>query len=81
MQNRDPRLFQMGSVLINVVKSNLVPGLSQGLVGMRIGQRRSIYIPAALAYGARGSEAKAFLRPVPPGSDLVVNLEIKKVVR
>ncbi len=73
VRNKDPRLFQMASIIINVVKPNLVPGFQPGLLGMRVGQRcvylcmyvcmyvcihtydrRSIIIPAELAYGADG---------------------------
>jgi peptidylprolyl isomerase len=35
--------------------NQVVPGFSQGIVGMKVGGRREIVIPSALGYGAMGS--------------------------
>jgi peptidylprolyl isomerase len=40
--------FQLG-------KGNVIPGWDAGVLGLRVGGRRKLTIPSAMAYGARGA--------------------------
>jgi peptidylprolyl isomerase len=47
--NRDePFRFKLG-------KGQVIPGWDQGVAGMKVGGRRKLTIPSAMAYGARGA--------------------------
>lgn len=47
-----------------------IPGFSQGIVGMKVGGKRTILIPASLGYGASG------YGPVPGNSGLVFEVTL-----
>ena len=44
----EPFRFKLGA-------GNVIPGWDQGVVGMKVGGRRKLTIPSAMAYGARGA--------------------------
>lgn len=52
----------------------VIPGWDQGLVGMKVGGKRTLLIPAALAYGNR-----AVGGVIPADSDLMFQVELLKV--
>ncbi|MDX1272529.1 peptidylprolyl isomerase [Bizionia paragorgiae] len=51
--------------------ATLIPGFREAMLNMKVGDKARAFIPAALAYGARGAG-----RVIPPNSDLVFDLEI-----
>lgn len=63
-----PREFKQGS-------SNLIEGWNEICLGMREGGKYLFFVPASLAYGATGNEAKQ----IPGDSDLVFYAEVLKV--
>lgn len=61
-----PFRFTVGS-------TEVVPGLSQGMLGMRRGETRQIEIPPSLGYGSKG------VGPIPPDSTLEMEVELKYI--
>lgn len=52
----------------------VIAGWDQGVAGMKVGGKRVLAIPAALAYGERGAGAS-----IPANSDLLFQVELLKV--
>ena len=59
-----PFSFSLGAGMV-------IPGWDEGVAGMKIGGKRTLYIPAKLGYGAQGAGAV-----IPPNSDLIFDVEL-----
>jgi peptidylprolyl isomerase len=63
-KRNEPFQFTLG-------KGEVIPGWEQGVVGMKVGGRRELIIPASLGYGAKGSPPK-----IPPNAPLIFVVDL-----
>ena len=63
-KRNEPFSFALG-------KGAVIPGWDQGVAGMKVGGRRELVIPSALAYGVKGSPPS-----IPPNAPLVFVIDL-----
>jgi peptidylprolyl isomerase len=66
-KGKQPFQFTLGG-------GQVIPGWDQGVLGMKVGERRRLTIPADLAYGAQGSPPK-----IGPNQALIFDIDLKKI--
>ncbi len=64
---RTPFTFNLGAGFV-------IKGWDEGVVGMKVGGKRKLTIPASLGYGAAGSPPV-----IPPNATLIFDIELLKV--
>jgi peptidylprolyl isomerase len=66
-EGKQPFQFALGS-------GQVIPGWDQGVVGMKVGERRRLTIPSDLAYAEQGSPPK-----IGPNEPLIFDIDLKKI--
>ncbi|MFO1469698.1 MAG: FKBP-type peptidyl-prolyl cis-trans isomerase [Turneriella sp.] len=59
-----PFVFGLGQGMV-------IKGWDEGVAGMKIGEKRTLFIPSAKGYGARGAGGV-----IPPNADLIFDVEL-----
>ena len=62
--------------VIQLGKKMNIKGLEQAVTRIKVGSQIKLWIPARLAYGARGAG-----NLIPPNSDLIINLMLHHIVK
>ena len=65
----------VGPIGFTVGTGQVVTGYDQGVIGMKVGGKRRIYVPWQFGYGAAGSSAGG----IPPYAALVFEIELLEV--
>lgn len=55
---------------VEIGKGQVIKGFEQGVLKMRLGGKRRIFIPDSLGYGSKGQG------PIPPNADLIFEVEL-----
>ena len=66
--------FDKGTLTFTIGRSEVVKGFDTGVVGMRPGMKRKIFIPSRLGYGAKGAPPV-----IPPNSDLFFVIRLVRI--
>ncbi|WP_198116723.1 FKBP-type peptidyl-prolyl cis-trans isomerase [Massilia rhizosphaerae] len=65
--------FDGGSYTFTLGQNQVIAGFEQGVLGMKVGGKRTVLIPASMGYGAAGSGQ------IPPNAGLVFDLALTSV--
>jgi FKBP-type peptidyl-prolyl cis-trans isomerase FkpA len=66
--------FETGSFSFTIGAKEVVDGFDQGVLGMKVGGKRTLLVPSSMAYGASGKGS------IPPNAGLVFDVALTAVL-
>ena len=69
--NVDPKFNHVQPFVFTIGAGQVIPGWDKGIVGMKVGEKKTLVIPPADAYGASGIPGV-----IPPNSTLTFDVEL-----
>lgn len=70
----DGKVFDQGEFSFVLGIGQVVQGFDKGVLGMKVGESRKIYIPSEMGYGSRGAGSA-----IPPNTDLIFEVTLKSI--
>ena len=70
----DSSIDRAARFVFTIGVGQVIKGWDEGVMGMKVGEKRRLYIPASLGYGARGAGSL-----IPPNADLIFDVELYKI--
>lgn len=69
----DPKFGDMEPTTFPLGVGNVIPGWDEGIVGMKIGEKKTLIVPPEKAYGNKK------MGPIPANSTLIYDIEILNI--
>lgn len=73
--NVDPKFNHVEPFLFDLGAGQVIPGWDKGIVGMKVGEKKTLEIPPEDAYGARGIPGV-----IPPNATLIFDVELVSII-
>jgi FKBP-type peptidyl-prolyl cis-trans isomerase len=68
--------YERGNPFQTPIPGKLIEGWNQGILGLKVGGKRTLNIPSELGYGSKGAG-----NSIPPDSDLTFEVELVEAFR